>query len=96
MAFSQIQWVSCAAAQRAVRQHLGQRHFGVAAKVQRGELQGLACRSWARSWQHTSPAARVRQVRISGEPIRAVGSSLSMASSRLMPSPSLLALPAQS
>ena len=39
------------------------------------------------------PAA---QVRISGRPTRAVGSSLSMRSSKAMPRPSLLALPAQS
>jgi hypothetical protein len=38
----------------------------------------------------------MRQVRISGKPTRAVGSSLSMESSKAMPSPSLRALPAQS
>ena len=44
-----------------------------------------------------TPAARsMWQVRISGSPTSAVGSSLSIASSRLMPKPSLLALPAQS
>ena len=48
-----------------------------------GEVQPLAARS-------------MRQVRISGSPTRAVGSSLSIASSSAMPSPSLLALPAQS
>jgi hypothetical protein len=83
-------------AQRAVRQHLGQRHFGVAAKVQRGGHQ-VQRADLGRAHGSTSPAARsMRQVRISGRPIRAVGSSLSMASSRLMPRPSLLALPAQS
>ena len=43
------------------------------------------------------PAARsIRQVRIKGRPTSAVGSSLSMDSSKAMPRPSLLALPAQS
>ena len=42
------------------------------------------------------PSRSMRQVRIRGRPTRALGSSLSMASSSAMPRPSLLALPAQS
>ena len=44
----------------------------------------------------TPAAAIIRAVRISGKPINAVGSSLSMRSNSAMPRPSLLALPAQS
>ena len=41
-------------------------------------------------------ARNMRLVRIRGRPMSAVGSSLSIDSSRAMPRPSLLALPAQS
>ena len=44
----------------------------------------------------TPAASSMRQVRISGSPTSALGSSLSIRSSKAMPSPSLLALPAQS
>ena len=77
--------------------------LSVAAKIQwgryqvqsaeRGRVHALA-RVGVSNWM---PAARsIRLVRIKGKPTKAVGSSLSMASSRAMPSPSLLALPAQS
>jgi hypothetical protein len=40
---------------------------------------------WWRSWQHQPGGTQQRQVRISGRPISAVGSSLTMASSRRCP-----------
>lgn len=91
---------ACSGAQCSIGQDLRQRHLLVAAEVQRRGHQiersfgGLGCSIVHGS---TAPAARSSwQVRISGRPISAVGSSLTMASSSAMPSPSLLALPAQS
>ena len=65
----------------------------LAAEVERrGDEVELAVRH-----RSSTPAARsIRQVRIKGRPMSAVGSSLSMDSSKAMPKPSLLALPAQS
>ena len=84
-------------AQRACRQHLGQVRLAVATEIQRGGHQVQGAGGAGRAHGSTSPAARSRrQVRIKGSPISAVGSSLSMASSKLMPRPSLFALPAQS
>ena len=51
---------------------------------------GRACRCAAITAPSTPAARSMRQVRISGRPTRAVGSSLSIASSRAMPRPSLL------
>ncbi|MNV32468.1 hypothetical protein D3C71_1238060 [compost metagenome] len=81
-----------------------QRDLGVAAKVEGGghEIKRALASARARfgggiCHGSTKPAARsMRQVRIKGSPMRAVGSSLWMASSSAMPRPSLLALPAQS
>ena len=91
--------------QGALRQAVLQRGVQLAAKVQGCRHQvKRAARDWAGRCRHgahavstrTPAAASIRQVRISGSPTRAVGSSLSMRSSRAMPKPSLLALPAQS
>ena len=84
--------------QRGVGQGVAQGCLWLAAKVQRcGHQVQTAGGGGGRVHGSVRPAARsMRQVRIKGRPTRAVGSSLRMASSRLMPRPSLLALPAQS
>ena len=86
--------------QRAGRERLLQRRLRLAAEIKgRRDQQQPAAGGARRLAAHgsTNPAARsMRQVRIKGRPISAVGSSLTMASSKAMPSPSLLALPAQS
>ena len=87
----------CGTAQRAFGQHVLQGCLRVAAEVQRRGHQIERADSGCGVHGSVRPAARsMRQVRIKGRPTRAVGSSLTMASSRLMPRPSLLALPAQS
>ena len=84
--------------QRGVGQGVAQGCLWLAAKVQRcGHQVQTAGGKGGRVHGSVRPAARsMRHVRIKGRPTRAVGSSLRMASSRLMPRPSLLALPAQS
>ena len=82
--------------QRAGGQAVRQWHLNGTAVVQRRRHQIQAT---GERTHHSSatPAARIIwQVRMSGRPTSAVGSSLWMDSSRVMPNPSLLALPAQS
>jgi hypothetical protein len=82
--------------QRSVGHDLGERHLLATAEVQRGRHQEQPA-ALGRVHRMRTPAARsMRQVRIKGRPTKAVGSSLSMACSNAMPSPSLRALPAQS
>ena len=74
----------------------------IAAEIQRRRYQEQAPARQAR-YRHQAlpkigiPAARsMRAVSINGRPTKALGSLLSMRSSRAIPKPSLLALPAQS
>ena len=79
--------------------HIGQ---DIAAEIQRRRYQEQAPARQARLRHQTlpkigMPAARsMRAVSINGRPTKALGSLLSMRSSRAIPRPSLLALPAQS
>ena len=79
-------------------QHFGDRGLLRAAKVEwRGHQKQAPWCGLGGVHNSFTPAWRnMRAVRIKGSPIKAVGSSLSMDSSRAMPKPSLLALPAQS
>ena len=93
-------------AQRAFGQGLGQRSLAVTAEIQRcghqikravgGSGAGVWCCCWFGHGKTTPAARSIWQVRISGRPTNAVGSSLVNASSKAMPRPSLLAEPAQS
>ena len=87
------------AAQRAFGQYFSQCRLAVTAKIERSwhQIKGSSFLFSSVAHGSTTPAARSNwQVRISGRPISAVGSSLTMASSKAMPRPSLLAEPAQS
>ena len=79
------------------RQHISQWRIGGAAEVKRGGDEKEPSLANVFTHGRMAPAARNRRaVRMRGSPISAVGSSLSMASSKVMPRSSLLALPAQS
>ena len=81
--------------QGALGQNVLQRCGGRTAKIQRGWHQQQA--TFVAHAGTRMPNSRSKaQVRIKGRPIKLVGSSLSMRSSKAMPKPSLLALPAQS
>ena len=78
--------------------NLFQCRVAVTAKIQRcGDQEQATKGRGGRAHKIRMPAARIIwQVRIKGNPTSAVGSSLSIESSSAIPSPSLLALPAQS